>query len=57
MIHADNGLMFVRDKTARSHTYLYLVESPCEGSRVRQRTIHALGRKGRVAGQWPRWIG
>jgi hypothetical protein len=45
MIHADDGLMFVREKTARGHTYLYLVESLREGGRVRQRTIRALGRK------------
>jgi len=37
--------MFVREKTARGHTYLYLVESVREGGRVRQRTICALGRK------------
>lgn len=37
--------MFVREKTARGHTYLYLVESVREGDRVRQRTIRALGRK------------
>ncbi len=34
MIHADNDLMFVREKTARGHTYLYLVESLREGGRV-----------------------
>jgi hypothetical protein len=37
--------MYVREKTARGHTYLYLVESEREGSRVRQRIIRALGRK------------
>ena len=37
--------MFLREKTAKGHTYLYLVESVREGSRVRQRTVHALGRK------------
>ena len=37
--------MFVREKTARGHRYLYLVESVREGGRVRQRIIHALGRK------------
>jgi hypothetical protein len=42
---ADNIAMFVREKTARGHTYLYLVESLREGERVRQRTIRALGRK------------
>ena len=37
--------MFVREKTARGHRYLYLVENEREGSRVRQRIIRALGRK------------
>ena len=37
--------MYVREKTARGHTYLYLVESGREGGRVRQRIIRALGRK------------
>jgi len=37
--------MFVREKTARGHTYLYLVENEREGGRVRQRIIRALGRK------------
>jgi transposase len=37
--------MFIREKTARGHSYLYLVESVREGSKVRQRTIQALGRK------------
>ena len=37
--------MYVREKTARGHTYLYLVESEREGGRVRQRIIRALGRK------------
>jgi len=37
--------MYVREKTARGHTYLYLVESEREGDRVRQRIIRALGRK------------
>ena len=37
--------MFVCEKIARGHRYLYLVESVREGRRVRQRTIHALGRK------------
>jgi hypothetical protein len=37
--------MFVREKTARGHTYLYLVESQREDGRVRQRIIRALGRK------------
>ena len=36
--------MYVREKTARGHTYLYLVESEREGGRVRQRIIRALGR-------------
>jgi transposase len=37
--------MFVRTKTARGHTYLYLVESVREGGRVRQQIVRALGRK------------
>ena len=37
--------MFIREKIARGHRYLYLVESVREGKRVRQRTIRALGRK------------
>jgi hypothetical protein len=37
--------MFVREKTARGHTYLYLVESVRESGRIRQRVIRALGRK------------
>ena len=37
--------MYVREKTARGHTYLYLVESERDGGRVRQRIIRALGRK------------
>src|SRR5512143_360857 len=37
--------MFVREKSARGHTYLYLVESVREGGRVRQQVIRALGRK------------
>src|SRR5579872_2634230 len=37
--------MFVREKTARGHTYLYLVESEREGGRIRQRIIRPLGRK------------
>jgi Transposase DDE domain len=37
--------MYVRERTARGHTYLYLVESEREGGRVRQRIIRALGRK------------
>jgi Transposase DDE domain len=37
--------MFVREKTARGHTYLYLVENEREGARIRQRIIRALGRK------------
>ena len=37
--------MFVRAKTARGHTYLYLVENEREGGRIRQRIIRALGRK------------
>jgi hypothetical protein len=37
--------MFVREKSARGHRYLYLVENEREGGRVRQRIIRALGRK------------
>lgn len=37
--------MFVVERVARGHRYLYLVESVREGKRVRQRTIKALGRK------------
>ena len=37
--------MFVREKTARGHHYLYLVESIREGGRVRQQIVRALGRK------------
>jgi len=40
--------MFVREKTARGHSYLYLVENEREGGRVRQRIIRALGRKDRL---------
>jgi Transposase DDE domain len=37
--------MFVVERVARGHRYLYLVESVREGNIVRQRTIKALGRK------------
>jgi hypothetical protein len=37
--------MFLREKTAKGHTYLYLVENRREGGRVRQHIVHALGRK------------
>jgi len=37
--------MFVREKTARGHRYLYLVESVRAGGRVRQQIVRALGRK------------
>ena len=37
--------MFVVERVARGHRYLYLVESVREGKQVRQRTIQALGRK------------
>jgi len=37
--------MFVVERVARGHRYLYLVESLREGKVVRQRTIKALGRK------------
>ena len=35
----------MREKTARGHTYLYLVESVREGGKVRQQIVRALGRK------------
>jgi transposase len=37
--------MFVREKIARGHRYLYLVESVREDGRVRQQIVRALGRK------------
>jgi hypothetical protein len=37
--------MFIREESARGHTYLYLVENEREGGRIRQRIIRALGRK------------
>ena len=37
--------MFVREKTARGQSYLYLVENQRDGGRIRQRMIRALGRK------------
>jgi hypothetical protein len=37
--------MYVVERVARGHRYLYLVESVREGKTVRQRTIKALGRK------------
>ncbi|HEX6092020.1 MAG TPA: IS1634 family transposase [Dongiaceae bacterium] len=37
--------MFVVERVARGHRYLYLVESVRDGRTVRQRTIKALGRK------------
>lgn len=37
--------MFVVERVARGHHYLYLVESVREGGKVRQRTVQALGRK------------
>lgn len=37
--------MFVVERVARCHRYLYLVESVRDGKTVRQRTIKALGRK------------
>ncbi|HET7411560.1 MAG TPA: IS1634 family transposase [Pararhizobium sp.] len=37
--------MFVVERVARGHRYLYLVESVRDGKAVRQRTIKALGRK------------
>lgn len=41
--------MFVREKVARGHRYLYLVESVREGGRVRQQIVRALGRKDSLA--------
>src|SRR5512134_3833034 len=41
--------MFVREKVARGHRYLYLVESIREGDRVRQQIVRALGRKDALA--------
>lgn len=37
--------MFIVERQARGHRYVYLVESVREGAKVRQRTIKALGRK------------
>ena len=50
--------MFVCEKVARGHRYLYLVESVREGKRVRQRIIRALGRKDalRASGELDRLI-
>jgi hypothetical protein len=43
---SDNNIgMFVVERVARGHRYLYLVESVREGKKVRQRTIKALGRR------------
>jgi Transposase DDE domain len=42
--------MFVREKTARGHTYLYLVDSVREGGRVRQQIVRALGRRDMLLG-------
>ena len=36
--------MFVREKSARGHTYLYLVENEREGGRIRQRIIRSAAR-------------
>lgn len=41
--------MFVVERVAHGHRYLYLVESVREGMTVRQRTIKALGRKDALA--------
>ena len=51
--------MFVREKIARGHRYLYLVESVREGSRVRQQIVRALGRKDALlaSGELDRLIG
>ncbi|WP_055726006.1 hypothetical protein [Acidiphilium sp. JA12-A1] len=40
-----NISMFVVERVARGHSYLYLVESVRVGKSVRQRTIKPLGRK------------
>jgi len=40
-----NAGMFIVEKVARGHRYLYLAESVREGRRVRQRLIGPLGRK------------
>jgi hypothetical protein len=40
--------MFVREKTARGHTYLYLVESVREGGRVRHEKATASGVEARA---------
>ena len=40
--------MFVREKTIRGYTYLYLVENIREDGRTRQRIIKNLGRKDAV---------
>jgi hypothetical protein len=45
----DNYGMFVVERVARGHRYLYLVESVREGKTVRQRTVKALGRKDALA--------
>jgi hypothetical protein len=44
-VFTNNSGMFVREKTARGHRYLYLVESVRDGGRVRQQIVRALGRK------------
>lgn len=41
--------MFVVERIARGHSYLYLVESVREGKVIRQRTVKALGRKDKLA--------
>jgi hypothetical protein len=46
----QNIQMFVVEKVARGHRYLYLVESVREpGGRVRQRILQPLGRKDLLA--------
>jgi hypothetical protein len=37
--------MFLREKKAKGHSYLYLVESVREGGHVQQRIVQSLGRK------------
>ena len=51
--------MFVVERVARGHSYLYLVESVRVGKSVRQRTIKPLGRKDVLAasGELDRLVG
>ena len=46
VLYLSNSVrMFVVERVARGHSYLYLVESIREGKTIRQRTIKPLGRK------------